>query len=174
MYSDETTEGDNDNSGPAPKKPPVARSSSEMSDQMTRLSGNGERRASAMSAQVSLPDDAGSGSVRGSITGSATGYATTSWCPCHLLRCHKFTDVTSCLASKIDNMAENCMPSRAKKQQWTHIKPPLLSCPSSYGICPLVMSYRPAARDFPDNPQIGTDTCPPPPGPASCTSTAES
>ena len=85
MYSDETGEGDNDNSGPAPKTA-VARSSSEMSDQMTRLSGNGERRASAMSAQVSLPDDAGSGSVRGSITGSATGYATAFWCPYHLLR----------------------------------------------------------------------------------------
>ena len=115
MYSDETTEGDNDNSGPAPKKIAVARSSSEMSDQMTRLSGNGERRASAMSAQVSLPDDAGSGSVRGSITGSATGYATPLWCPCHFLRCHKFTDVTSCLANKINNTADNCMPSRAKK-----------------------------------------------------------
>ena len=84
MYSDENGEGDNDNSGPAPKKA-VARSSSEMSDQMTRLSGNGERRASIMSAQVGLPDDAGSGSIRGSIVGSATGYATASCCLCRLL-----------------------------------------------------------------------------------------
>lgn len=72
MYSDDTGEGDNDIAGGTPK-PAVVRSSSEMSDQMTRLSGNGERRASIMSAQVSLADDAGSGSVRGSITGSAMG-----------------------------------------------------------------------------------------------------
>ena len=75
MYSDET--GEADNLGPAPKA--VMRSSSEMSEQMTRLSGSGERRASVASAQVSLPDDAGSGSVRGSLMGgsmgSATGYA---------------------------------------------------------------------------------------------------
>ena len=70
MYSDETGEGDNDNSDPA-RKAAVMRSSSGMSDQMTRLSGNGERRGSIMSAQVSLPDDAGS--ARGSMAGSATG-----------------------------------------------------------------------------------------------------
>lgn len=75
MYSDETGEGDNDNPGQA-SKTAVRRSSSTMSDQMARLSGNGERRASNMSAQVSLPDDAGSGSVRGSIAGSATGFVT--------------------------------------------------------------------------------------------------
>ena len=72
MYSDDTGEGDNDIPGRAPK-PAVGRSSSEMSDQMARLSGNGERRASIMSAQGGLADDAGSGSVRGSITGSAVG-----------------------------------------------------------------------------------------------------
>ncbi|KAL3137952.1 hypothetical protein ABBQ38_005199 [Trebouxia sp. C0009 RCD-2024] len=72
MYSDDTGEGDNDIAGRAPK-PAMGRSSSEMSDQMARLSGNGERRASLMSAQVSVTDDTGSGSVRGSITGSAVG-----------------------------------------------------------------------------------------------------
>lgn len=72
MYSDDTGEGDNEIPGRAPK-PAMGRSSSEMSDQMARLSGNGERRASIMSAQVSVTDDTGSGSVRGSITGSAVG-----------------------------------------------------------------------------------------------------
>lgn len=82
MYSDDT--GDADNLGPAPKA--VMRSSSEMSEQMTRLSGNAERRASIASAQVSLPDDAGSGSVRGCLMGgsmgSASGYVCAQWSAC--------------------------------------------------------------------------------------------
>ena len=71
MYSDET--GDGDNPGPAPKA--VMRSSSEMSEQMTRLSGGGERRPGAASAQFSLRDDDGSGSVRGSLMGGSMGSA---------------------------------------------------------------------------------------------------
>lgn len=70
MYSDELSGDAADNPGPA-LKVPVMRSSSEVSDQMPRLSGNGERRTSAVSAQVSLPDDPGSARV--SLMGSLGG-----------------------------------------------------------------------------------------------------
>ena len=70
MYSDELTGEAADPLAPVPKAP-VMRSSSEMSDQMQRLSNNEGRRASAMSAQVSLPDDPGSN--RASLMGSGGG-----------------------------------------------------------------------------------------------------
>jgi hypothetical protein len=70
MYSDELTGEAADPLTPVPKAP-VMRSSSEMSDQMPHLSGNEGRRASVMSAQVSLPDDPGSN--RASLMGSGGG-----------------------------------------------------------------------------------------------------
>lgn len=70
MYSDELTGEAADPGAPVPKAP-VMRSSSEMSDQMQHVSGNEGRRASAMSAQVSLPDDPGSN--RASLMGSGGG-----------------------------------------------------------------------------------------------------
>ncbi|KAL0034596.1 hypothetical protein WJX79_009843 [Trebouxia sp. C0005] len=70
MYSDELTGEAADPLAPVPKAP-VQRSNSEMSDQMQHLSGNEGRRASVMSAQVSLPDDPGSN--RASLMGSGGG-----------------------------------------------------------------------------------------------------
>ena len=70
MYSDELTGEAADPLAPVPKAP-VMRSSSEMSDQVQQMSGNEGRRGSAMSAQVSLPDDPGSN--RASLMGSGGG-----------------------------------------------------------------------------------------------------
>ena len=70
MYSDELTGEPADPLAPVPKAP-VMRSSSEMSDQVQQMSGNEGRRGSAMSAQVSLPDDPGSN--RASLMGSGGG-----------------------------------------------------------------------------------------------------